>query len=289
MKKKNIATKVMTTAVAMTMVAGMCPTTAFAATGSEIAKDGVYTGTKHVARTQEDVDDENEWNEYDVQVELKVENGKFSDIVVIPSKEYESTNDTYFNKAYDKSKGIKTKLVGQAATEDTINSWDSVSGATRTSKAVKEAALEAIHSEETDTSVNTTSLEGAIAAAKALKESDYTADSWQAMQEALTAAESALEAKESQAAVDAAKDALNSAVTALMEASEYSYVYVGMTWAEYWKNEGVQNAGSTASSDVSDSHGEYDKGAFDAVTRATTNHGLHRGSFQCNAVIEMND
>ena len=289
MKKKNIATKVMTTAVAMTMVAGMCPTTAFAATGSEIAKDGVYTGTKHVARTQEDVDDENEWNEYDVQVELKVENGKFSDIVVIPSKEYESTNDTYFNKAYNKSKGIKTKLVGQAATEDTINSWDSVSGATRTSKAIKEAALEAIHSEETDTSVNTTSLEGAIAAAKALKESDYTADSWQAMQEALTAAESALEAKESQAAVDAAKDALNSAVTALMEASEYSYVYVGMTWAEYWKNEGVQNAGSTASSDVSDSHGEYDKGAFDAVTRATTNHGLHRGSFQCNAVIEMND
>ena len=289
MKKKNIATKVMTTAVAMTMVAGMCPTTAFAATGSEIAKDGVYTGTKHVARTQEDVDDENEWNEYDVQVELKVENGKFSDIVVIPSKEYESTNDTYFNKAYDKSKGIKTKLVGQAATEDTINSWDSVSGATRTSKAIREAALEAIHSEETDTSVNTTSLEGAIAAAKALKESDYTADSWQAMQEALTAAESALEAKESQAAVDAAKDALNSAVTALMEASEYSYVYVGMTWAEYWRNEGVQNAGSTASSDVSDSHGEYDKGAFDAVTRATTNHGLHRGSFQCNAVIEMND
>ena len=86
MKKKNIATKVMTTAVAMTMVAGMCPTTAFAATGSDIAKDGVYTGTKHVARTQEDVDDENEWNEYDVQVDLKVENGKLSDIVVIPSK-----------------------------------------------------------------------------------------------------------------------------------------------------------------------------------------------------------
>ena len=75
---------------------------------------------------------------------------------------------------------------------------------------------------------------------------------------------------------------------ALVEAGEYSYVYVGMTWAEYWKNEDVLNAGSTESSDVLDSHGEYDK-AFDAVTRATTNHGLHRGSFQCNAVIEMND
>ena len=30
---------------------------------------------------------------------------------------------------------------------------------------------------------------------------------------------------------------------------------------------------------------EYDKGAFDAVTRATTNHGLHRGSFQQSVKI----
>ena len=289
MKKKDIATKVVTTAVAMTIVAGMCPATVFAATGSEVAKDGVYAATKHVVNNP---DDENDWTEYDVQVKLTVENGKFSDIAVEPLKETgydEGESASYFAKAYNKSKGIKTKLVGQAATEDTINSWDTVSQATCTSKAVKEAALEAIHSEGTDTSVNTTSLEEAIAAARALKESDYTADSWQAMQKALTAAESALEAKESQTAVDAAKDALNSAVTALVEASEYSYVYAGITWAEYWANEGVLNAGSTASSDVLDSHNEYDKGAFDAVTRATTNHGLHRGSFQCNAVIEMKD
>ena len=292
MKKKNITTKAMTMAVAMSMVAGMCPSTVFAATGSEVAKDGVYTSTKHVTRTQEDVDDENEWNEYDVQVDLKVENGKFSDIVVTTKNGYESANDSYFSKAYDKSKGIKTKLVGQAATEDTINSWDTVSQATRTSKAIKEAALEAIRSAGTATAIDTTALEQAIVAAKALNESDYTADSWKAMQTALTAAESAQAAKESQEAVDKAKDTLNTAVNALVKADtkeEYSYVYVGMTWAEYWANEGVQNAGSTASSDVLDSHNEYDKGAFDAVTRATTNHGLHRGSFQCSAVIETND
>ena len=292
MKKKNITTKAMTMAVAMSMVAGLCPSTVFAATGSEVAKDGVYTSTKHVTRTQEDVDDENEWNEYDVQVDLKVENGKFSDIVVTTKNGYESANDSYFSKAYDKSKGIKTKLVGQVATEDTINSWDTVSQATRTSKAIKEAALEAIRSAGTATAVDTTALEQAIVAAKALNESDYTADSWKAMQAALTAAESTKTAKESQEAVDKAKDALNTAVNALVKAEtkeEYSYVYVGMTWAEYWANEGVQNAGSTASSDVLDSHNEYDKGAFDAVTRATTNHGLHRGSFQCNAVIETND
>ena len=292
MKKKNITTKAMTMAVAMSMVTGLCPSTVFAATGSEVAKDGVYTSTKHVTRTQEDVDDENEWNEYDVQVDLKVENGKFSDIVVTTKNGYESANDSYFSKAYDKSKGIKTKLVGQVATEDTINSWDTVSQATRTSKAIKEAALEAIRSAGTATAVDTTALEQAIVAAKALNESDYTADSWKAMQTALTAAESAQAAKESQEAVDKAKDTLNTAVNALVKAEtkeEYSYVYVGMTWAEYWANEGVLNAGSTASSDVLDSHKEYDKGAFDAVTRATTNHGLHRGSFQCSAVIETND
>ena len=291
MKKKNITTKAMTMAVAMSMVAGLCPSTVFAATGSEVAKDGVYTSTKHVTRTQEDVDDE--WNEYDVQVDLKVENGKFSDIVVTPSNGYDEVESkTYFTKAYNKSKGIKTLLVGQAATEDTIKSWDTVSGATRTSAAVKEAALEAIHSAPVAVTVDTAALEQAIASAKALNQADYTAESWQAMQNALTAAESAQAAKESQEAVDKAKDTLNTAVNALVKAEtkeEYSYVYVGMTWAEYWANEGVLNAGSTASSDVLDSHNEYDKGAFDAVTRATTNHGLHRGSFQCSAVIETND
>ena len=290
MKKKNITTKAMTMAVAMSMVAGLYPSTVFAATGSEVAKDGVYTSTKHVVNNPED---ENDWTEYDVQVKLTVENGKFSDIAVEPLEGYNAGESaSYFAKAYDKSKGIKTKLVGQAATEETINSWDTVSQATCTSKAVKEAALEAIRSAGTATAVDTTALEQAIAAAKALNESDYTADSWKAMQIALTAAESAQVAKESQTAVDKAKDTLNTAVNALVKAEtkeEYSYVYVGMTWAEYWANEGVLNAGSTASSDVLDSHNEYDKGAFDAVTRATTNHGLHRGSFQCSAVIETND
>ena len=38
-----------------------------------------------------------------------------------------------------------------------------------------------------------------------------------------------------------------------------------------------------------DSRGEYDKGAFDVVSRATANHGLHRGSFQCDAMIYAQD
>lgn len=67
---------------------------------------------------------------------------------------------------------------------------------------------------------------------------------------------------------------------------EYVYCYAGLTWGEYWASEGVYQAGNTASSDEVDSHGETDKGGFDVVTRATTNHGLHRGSYQCTAVIE---
>lgn len=61
---------------------------------------------------------------------------------------------------------------------------------------------------------------------------------------------------------------------------EWTYCYVGLTWAEYWANEGVYNANDTSSSDVEDSHYEKDKGGYDVVTRATTNHGLHRGSFK---------
>lgn len=67
---------------------------------------------------------------------------------------------------------------------------------------------------------------------------------------------------------------------------EYVYCYAGLTWAEYWKAEGVMAAGDTTSSDALDAHSEKDKGAFDTVTRATVNHGLHRGSYQCSAIIK---
>ena len=72
-------------------------------------------------------------------------------------------------------------------------------------------------------------------------------------------------------------------------AEEYKYVYAGLTWAEYWAAEDVYAAGSTASSDEVDQKGESDKGAFDVVSRATANHGLHRGSFQCMATIYDTD
>ena len=70
---------------------------------------------------------------------------------------------------------------------------------------------------------------------------------------------------------------------------KYTYLYAALDWDEYWANEGVYAAGSTAANDQLDSHDEHDKGAFDAVSRATANHGLHRGSFQQVATIYAAD
>ena len=87
-------------------------------------------------------------------------------------------------------------------------------------------------------------------------------------------------------ALQAAYDEQNPSTPAT---DEYTYGYAGLTWAEYWAAENVQTAGSTAAGAEKDSHGETDTGAFDVVTRATANHGLHRGSYQCMATIYTNE
>lgn len=73
------------------------------------------------------------------------------------------------------------------------------------------------------------------------------------------------------------------------QAEEWTYCYVGLTWAEYWAHEDIYNAGDASSSDVLDSKKESDKGGYDVVTRATAKHGLHRGSYQCMTTIFTTD
>lgn len=73
---------------------------------------------------------------------------------------------------------------------------------------------------------------------------------------------------------------------------EHIYAYAAVPYDEYWQREGVYlDEGSKwdVGSEELDGHKEYDKGAFDAVSRATTNHGLHRGSFQQSVVIHTKD
>ena len=97
------------------------------------------------------------------------------------------------------------------------------------------------------------------------------------------------------AALAAAPDDSENCIVAVQEffdkmtSSNYTYLYAALDWNEYWANENVYAAGSTASSAPEDSHGEHDLGAFDAVSRATANHGLHRGSFQQVATIYAQD
>ena len=259
MGKGTIKTKAMTMAVAMSMVAGLCPSTVFAASGSEVAADGTYTNTAHVKRTDADTDDE--WNEYDVKVSLTVKDGKFSNITVTPGEGYDSGNDNYFNKAYNKSKGIKTLLEGKDATEDVVNSWktnsaegtDAVSGATCTATAIKAAALEAIQSAPvaSTVTVDTSALEAAISKAEGLSKDAYTEASWTAMQEKLTAAKEALTAKESQEAVNTAADTLTKAIDALVQktpdAQKEVYVLMNIPYADFYKADGVTGADTVSS------------------------------------------
>lgn len=78
------------------------------------------------------------------------------------------------------------------------------------------------------------------------------------------------------------------------------YAYAAVPYDEYWKSEGVYLSGDNwkASSDVADNDSykyngltlsEYDKGAFDAVSRATARHGIHRGSFQQDMVFHTTE
>ena len=294
MKRKILAQKFLAFALTASVTATMFPTSAFAVTERQVAADGTYISTAHVTRNEDAEANEDEWEEYDVEVRLTVKDGKITDIVTTPGNGYTSNDAQYVRwSTTDANRGgINTKIVGKDATVDTIISWDTVSGATCTSSAIKAAALKAIDqaSEKKDeVAVDTAALESAIKSAEALTESDYTAATWNKVSEALKAAKSALTAKESQTAVDSAAIALNAAVKGLVKEEKYVYCYAGLTWSEYWAAEGVQAAGSTASSDEVDAKGEYDKGAFDTVTRATKNHGLHRGSFQCNAVVETEE
>lgn len=246
---------VVSMAAAICVAAGAWQITGLAASADQTAKDGTYVKSDHVARTAEDDVDENEWHEYDLDVRLNVSEGKFSEITVTPGAGYDAENDSYFSKAVSKSKGIQKQLTGKPATEESINSWDTVSGATRTSDAVRRAALAAIHdapaadSEPAPTPIDTTKLEASVAEAEKLSEKEYTADSWRSMQEKLAAAKAALEKKESQEIVDQAADQLNTSIRELKkaEAAKDTYVLMNIPYAQFYSSDRVVGADTVSS------------------------------------------
>lgn len=216
MNNKRVRTKAMAMAVAAAMAVELCPVTAFAVTGDQVAADGTYSKTAHVSRTSEDDENEDIWSEYNVKVSITSAEGIITEATVEADGDIEAGNRKYVKKLNTEIQNLK----GKPATEASVNEINAVSGATRTSAAVKQAALEAMQSasekqDPTPVEVNTAALQASITTAEGKNQADYTEASWATLTEKLTAAKAALEAKESQEAVDAAKTALDEAVEAL--------------------------------------------------------------------------
>lgn len=151
MRRKRLSMKVAAAILAAATFMSTYPTAAFAVTKSQVAADGVNNATTHV-------ESDDEWSSYDVTVGVTVEDGKFKEFLVTPTNGYEASGDfgskTYFEKAVNGTTkkpdmGIKA-LVGQPATQESIDNWftangyDTKSGATITRTAVKDAAKEAL-------------------------------------------------------------------------------------------------------------------------------------------------
>ncbi len=116
---------------------------------------------------------------------------------------------------------------------------DSTQAQVDAAKEALENAYNALKEAPENPKLDTSRLEKAIADAKALKEADYTADSWKALQSALSDAQKALEAKESQEAVDNATNSLNKAIKALAKKDSSSVK----------KTDGTTNGSKTSGSD----------------------------------------
>ena len=70
MKRKILAQKFLAFALTASVTATMFPTSAFAVTDRQVAADGTYISTAHVTRNEDAEANEDEWEEYDVEVSL---------------------------------------------------------------------------------------------------------------------------------------------------------------------------------------------------------------------------
>lgn len=248
MGKGTIKTKAMTMAVAMSMVAGLCPSTVFAANSEDVAKvqDGTYTGTAECTP-----DGDGEFTKYNLSLSVTVEDGKIKSIDNVLG-DGDRKNKSYIGDAtdgYDDYIGVVKQIVDANGT-DGINA---VSGATCSSNAIVNAVNDALEkaTKKEENTVKTDGLQYAITKAESLTENDYGADSWKLMQDALTAAKDALEKKESQTAVDTATTELTKAIDALVpktpDAQKEVYVLMNIPYADFYKADGVTGADTVSS------------------------------------------
>ena len=95
--------------------------------------------------TEQGVSEVQQFGKYNVGVKVSVKDGQISDVVIEGSDfkgDSADENQVYFNKA---AKGMKEKLVGLYRNDaEKLNGLDAVSGATASSNAIKEAAMNAL-------------------------------------------------------------------------------------------------------------------------------------------------
>lgn len=270
MKKKEMKTKVMAVAMSTAMVASICPAIpAVAATSStDIAKiqDGTYTGTAKCIP-----DEYEEFHPYDLTVKVTVANGTITSISDI-SGNGGSDNETYISNAANGTKK-STGVVAQILSKNSTDAIDAVSRATYSSTAIWQAVDDALSKAPKKETVNTTELQNVISKAEALKEGDYTDDTWKALQEKLTTAKKALTAT-SQTDVDSARKELETAISNLKPAvKETKYLVMNVPYNQFYK---AYNLTDKAVWEV--------ESGVDAVSTATTNKfkgttGLAKGTY----------
>lgn len=76
------------------------------------------------------------------------------------------------------------------------------------------------------------------------------------------------------------------------DADGYVYGTARLTWEQFWANEGITYDDSIAFdavNETTDSEGMTDLGGFDAVTRATSKHGIYRGAAHYSYLIHGAD
>lgn len=267
-KRREFLTKMFAGAMSAAMVVGTLPVTAMAASSPSSAKDGTYTGNAAVV-----ADTKAEFKDYQIEVGVTIRDGKITDVAFTENNTYygegATRNEMLLNPAdsEDALKGLKDLIIANNGTdgiEASIDngSIDAISGATCSAYAILDAVNNAISNADeavTVPSVNAEALNKAIAGAEALKETDYTADSWSALQTALTAAKSAAAAKESQEAVNKAASDLQAAIGDLEEKAQIKYITMNVPYEDFY-----------AAYDLDDKAVWEVEPGIDAVSTATT-------------------
>lgn len=217
MKIRRLLPPILSAAMVMSMMSA--PAQVLAQDGNVSYQDGTYTGYATVYPDMYE-----DFDAYDISVNVTVAGGTVSGV----SYGTGATGDnvSYANRALN-GRGSYAGVAAQVIAANSADQIDAVSSATCSSVALQQAVQQALAQAvvttpvEDETPVDKSALQTLVDEVSALKEDEYTADSWSTLQSALTAAQAVLDnAEATQEETDSAKTALSEAKEALKEVEE---------------------------------------------------------------------